>query len=186
MHTIMKPTLRSIVAGLWIVAVLSAAPVLAQDTREAEWTAEQQRKAAAAKPYVPSAAEQWLSIFRTKLLEQPAGFYPYFGSVYSGGGFTLGAGYRTYLADRTHADIKGLYSFKGYNSLELSTDSWSHADGRLDLHARLGWRDATQVAYYGLGIDSPNERSNFRMQHWYVGGAAELRPAGPAVLGGAV
>ena len=27
--------------------------------------------------------------------------------------------------------------------------------GRFDLHGRFGWRDATQVAYYGLGMTSP-------------------------------
>ena len=39
---------------------------------------------------------------RQSLVEQPAGFYPYFDSVYSGGGFTLGAGYRHFTGDRTH------------------------------------------------------------------------------------
>ena len=182
--TIMHLRTRSICIGLLLLSSgLFATPVAGQETREAEWTGEQQRKAAVAKPYEPSGAERWLSTFRRKLLDQPAGLYPYFASVYSGGGFTLGAGYRTYLADRTHADIKGLYSFKGYNFLELSTDSWGHADGRIDLHGRVGWRDATQVAYYGVGIDSPNVSSNFRMQQWYVGGEAQVRPVWPAVLG---
>ena len=47
-----------------------------------------------------------------EFLEDPSGFYPFFGSVYSGGGFTLGAGYRRFYGDRTHADVKGLYSLK--------------------------------------------------------------------------
>jgi hypothetical protein len=177
---------RSIVLSLLFGAALLAPPVHAQETREEEWTAEQQKKAAVSRPYEPSGAERWLSTVRRQLLEQPAGLYPYFGSVYSGGGFTLGAGYRTYFGDRTHADIKGLYSIKNYNALELSTDSWGHADGRLDLHARVGWRDATQVAYYGLGIDSPNVRSSFRLQQWYVGGSAQMRPVWPVVFGAAL
>ena len=90
-----------------------------------------------------------------EFLQDPNGLYPYFGSVYSGGGFTLGAGYRQFYGDRTHADLKGLYSLKNYKLFELSTDSWGHADGRLDLHARAGWRDATQVAFYGLGMTTP-------------------------------
>ena len=181
----MRERTRIILLGVCLATAL-APRAFAQETREAEWAAEQARKAAAAKPYEPSAAEQWLSTFRRKLLEQPGGLYPYFASVYSGGGFTLGAGYRTYLADRTHADVKGLYSLKGYNFIEVSTDSWGHADGRIDLHGRVGWRDATQVAFYGVGIDSPNAPSNFRMQQWFVGGELQARPVRPVVLGGSV
>jgi len=44
------------------------------------------------------------------------------------------------------------YQTKGYKLVEVSTDSWGHADGRLDLHGRVGWRDATQVAFNGLGM----------------------------------
>jgi hypothetical protein len=176
---------RSIVLGLLFSTAL-ASPVHGQDTREAEWTAQQQQKASTAKPYEPSAAERWLIAGRREFIEQPAGFYPYFASVYSGGGFTLGAGYRTYLNDRTHVDVKGLYSIKSYKFLELSMDSWGHADGRVDLHARTGWRDATQVAFYGLGIDSSDFRSNFRLKQWYAGAEAQARPAWPLVFGAAI
>jgi hypothetical protein len=103
--------------------------------------------------------------------------------VYSGGGFTLGGGYRQFYGDRTHWDLKGLYSLKNYKLIELSTDSWGHATGRLDLHGRVGWRDATQVAFYGLGIDSPQDRSNYRMKQAYVGGDLLFRPGGYVVLG---
>ena len=182
--TIMQLRIRSIIVlGLLFRTALAATPAEAQETREAEWTAQQQQKAAVAKPYEPSATERWLTTLRREFVEVPAGFYPYFASVYSGGGFTLGAGYRAYLNDRTHADIKGLYSIKSYKFLELSTDSWGLADGRVDLHGRTGWRDATQVAFYGLGIDSSDFRSNFRMKQWYIGGEAQARPVWPVVFG---
>ena len=41
------------------------------------------------------------------------GFYPWFDSVYSGGGFTLGAGYRTFYGDRTFCDARGLLLGQG-------------------------------------------------------------------------
>ena len=71
----------------------------------------------------------------------------YFASVYSGGGFTLGAGYRHFYGDRTLADVKGLYSVKNYKLLELSTDSWGHANGRLESPRtrRLARRHAGRV-----------------------------------------
>jgi Omp85 superfamily domain len=158
----------------------------AQESRAAEIAAEQARQAAQAKPYEPSSAERWAVALRREFLTEPSGFYPYFASVYSGGGFTLGAGYRQFYGDRTHWDVKGLYSIKSYKLLEFSTDSWGHAAGRLDLHGRLGWRDATQVAYYGLGIDSPDARSNFQMKQAYVGGDLQVRPGGYTVFGAGV
>lgn len=175
---------RALCAGTSLAAFLVfPAAALAQDSRTAEVAAEQARKAGELRPREPSAAERWaVGLYREFMLE-PSGPYPYFASVYSGGGFTLGAGYRQFYGDSTHWDLKGLYSLKSYKLIELSTDSWGHAKGRLDLHGRVGWRDATQVAYYGLGIDSPDLRSNFRMKQSYFGGDLQFRPGGFSVFG---
>jgi hypothetical protein len=165
-----------------VVFLLLVTPVRGQESRAEAIAAEQARKAAALKPYTPSGAERWFTTVRHALLDEPSGVYPYFASVYSGGGFTLGAGYRQYFGDRTHWDLKGLYSLQNYKLVELSTDSWGHAQGRLDLHARLGWRDAPKVAYHGLGIDSPEDGANFRLKQGYVGGDMEVRPGGFTVF----
>jgi hypothetical protein len=111
--------LASVVVGL--LAVPGAA---AQESREAEIASEKAQKAAQLKPYEPTSAERWVVAFRREFLEEPSGFYPYFASVYSGGGFTLGAGYRQFFGDRTHWDVKGLYSLKNYKFMEFTTDSW--------------------------------------------------------------
>jgi hypothetical protein len=179
----MGPHQTSVVLGLCLGVTLLPPPAWAQDTREAEWAAEQARKAAELRQYEPSTAERWVTTIKHELLDLPSGVYPYFASVYSGGGFTLGAGYRQFYGDRTHWDVKGLFSLKGYKYIEVSTDSWAHAQGRLDVHARVGWRDATAVAYYGLGIDTPNVHANFRMKQLFVGGDLQARPAGRVVLG---
>jgi hypothetical protein len=163
--------------------LLLASSARAQETRAAEIGAEQAKKATEVTPYEAGTAERWAVAIRREFLAEPSGFYPYFASVYSGGGFTLGAGYRQFLGDRTHWDAKGLYSAKSYKLFEVSADSWGHAQDRLDLHGRVGWRDATQVAYYGLSIDSPDERSNFRMQQSYFGGDLQVRPGGFTVFG---
>jgi hypothetical protein len=159
-----------------VILVLPASNARAQETREAQIAAEQAKKAAESKPYEPGGGERWAVKLRKEFLDEPSGFYPYFGSVYSGGGFTLGAGYRQFYADRTHWDVKGLYSFKNYKLIEFSTDSWALMQGKVDLHARIGWRDATQVAYYGLGNDSPDIRSNYGLTQTYFGGDVQARP----------
>jgi hypothetical protein len=180
MHIAQRAIDGSVCLGVFLLLAPSA---VAQESRAAEIAAEQTRKAAEAKPYEPGAAERWAVALRREFLAEPAGVYPYFASVYSGGGFTLGGGYRQFFGDRTHWDVKGLYSVKSYKLIELSTDSWGHATGRLDLHGRVGWRDATEVAYYGLGIDSPQDRSNFRLQQGYFAGDLQFRPVGYTVLG---
>jgi hypothetical protein len=155
----------------------------AQNSRAANIAAEQAEKAKTVQPYTPNAVERRLVWLKREFLEEPSGVYPYFGSVYPGGGFTLGAGYRQFYGDRTHADVKGLYSLSAYKLIELSTDSWGHAAGRVDLHGRAGWRDATQVAFHGLGMDSPEDRANFRMKQAYLGGDLRARPGGYTVFG---
>jgi hypothetical protein len=160
-----------------------SAPSPDGQTRFAQIAADQARKAAQLAPYVPSAGERWAKALHDEFLTNPSGVYPYFASVYSGGGFTLGAGYRQFYGDRTHWDAKGLYSIKNYKLAELSTDSWNHSGGLFDVHARIGWRDATQVAYYGLGMTTPSENAGFRMKQAYGGGDMQIRPGGLGVIG---
>lgn len=167
----------------WIVAVFATA-ASAQDSRAAIIAAEQAAKAKEAKPYQPGGGEEFFLKVKRTFIDSPNGFYPFFGSVYSGGGFTLGAGYRQYYGDRTQWNIRGLYSIKSYKFIEWSTDSPGHGGGRFDWHARVGWRDATQVAYYGLGMDtSADSRTNFRLKQGYVGGDIALRPVPWVVFG---
>ena len=155
----------------------------AQDSRAAVIGAEQAEKAKSLAPYVPNAAERIMVTLQREVLQDPSGMYPLFASVYSGGGFTLGGGYRRFYGDRTHADVKGLYSIKSYKQVELSTDSWGHANGRLDLHARAGWRDATQVAFHGLSMAAPEDETNFRMKQAYVGGDVTAHPTPWTIAG---
>ncbi len=160
--------------------LLASVPVLAsgQDTRAGAIAAEQAEKATRLAPHQPNWVEDLILTAHQMLVSEPSGFYPYFDSVYSGGGFTLGAGYRRFTGDRTHWNIAGLYSVPGYKLIEVGTVSPGHWSGKLDLRAAAGWRDATQVAYYGLGIDSPADaNAAYRMQQAYAGGDLTARPA---------
>ena len=69
-----------------------------------------------------------------------------------------------------------LQSIRNYRLLEVSTDSWNHGGGRLDVHARAGWRDAPDVPFYGLGIDSPRTAAGFGVTQAYGGGEIAWRP----------
>jgi hypothetical protein len=170
-----------------VFALLLSLPAAAaaQETREAAIAAEQAEKATRLAPRVPSGIERILTDVANSIGREPAGFYPWFSSVYSGGGFTLGAGYRQFIGDGTNWNIGGLYSRKGYKLIEASGSSPNHFSGRLDARGRIGWRDATQVAFYGLGIDSPSSDDvAFRLQQGYAGADFTFRPYGEFFLRG--
>ena len=119
-----------------VCLLVVAAFAFAQDTREAEIAAQQREKAVSLAPHRPHSAEELLLQARQTLVEQPSGFYPgSFQSVYSGGGFTLGEGYRHYTGDRTHWSIAGLYSIKGYK-LDRSVGGVARPLGRAARSAR--------------------------------------------------
>ena len=70
-----------------------------------------------------------------------------------------------------------MYSGKGYKLIEAGVISPGHLSDHLDLQGTASWRDATQVAYHGLGIDSPADADTaFRMQQAYAGGSVTARP----------
>jgi hypothetical protein len=171
----------------WYIKVLSGTilsctflvPILpGQPTSRVEILSLQQaEKAKVARAPTPDKAEALVSKLERVFLVDPSGFFPYFDSVYQGGGLTLGGGYRQFYGDNTFWEVKGLYSALNYKLVEGATVSKDHFDRRLTFGLRLGWRDATQVAYYGVGQGSEEEnRTNFRFQETYAEGRAEFRP----------
>ncbi len=171
--------------GIALSFFVASATATGQETREQEITDQQAEKATQLKAYEPSKAERIIDRIQRGFIEQRGGFFPFLGTVYSGGGFTLGAGYRRFYGDRSNWDVKGLYSIRNYKMVEATTTSPTHLSGRLTLDAQVGWRDATQVAYYGLGMGtSPDDRTNFRFNETYLGGGAKFRPISWVVLDG--
>ena len=166
------------------ITLLTALPARAQDSREDEIAQRQAEKAAAVRPYKPNHVEEVLKQLQDALVLAPNGAYPVFGSVYSGGGFTLGAGYRRYIGDRLNWNATGLFSAKQYKLFELALHSPRPLAGRLDFKAAAGWRDANQIAFHGLGINSSEARTSYRMQQGYVGGDAWVRPRRWSILHG--
>ena len=180
--------------GAAIVALLVFASMVAipsrsdaQQLRADVIAAEQAEKAKHLGPGEPTKAERIVAKVHDRLLQPRDGLYPFIDSVYGGGGFTLGAGFLRRYGDRSTADLHGLYSVKNYKLVEFTTASPGRLGGRLALDARGGWRDATRVGYYGLGIDTdPDARANYRFKESYVGGTATLRPVRWAVFAAGV
>ncbi len=160
-----------------LIAALTGPSLRAQELRADEIAAAQAAKATQLAPWKPSRAETLLLTLHRSLLELPEGVYPYFDSVLSGGGFTLGAGYRRFLGDRANWNVAGLYSAKGYKLIQLDVAAPRVARRALDFRLRTGWRDATQVAFFGLGSESVTDNeSNYRMKQAYAGAEFVARP----------
>jgi len=156
----------------------AAAPAAGQSSRTEIIAAQEAAKAKRLAPPVPNKAEALVSKIEGILLESPSGLYPFFGSVWSGGGFTLGAGYRQFTGDNTAFDIKGLYSFSNYKYIETSVATRGLARGKVNVAAHVGWRDAPQVAYYGVGNDSrKDDHTTYRFKQGFVSGDIVARPA---------
>jgi hypothetical protein len=165
----------------------SATIVAAQDTREGVIAAAQADKDKASKADTESKAEHISEVIGSVLTPKAHSFFPYFDSVYSGGGFTLGAGYGWLYGDNSNAAIRGLYSIKNYKLIEAVTTSSQHLDGKLTVGARVGWRNAPQAAFYGLGMDTTQaDRTTFDLSEGYGEATAVLWPVDFAVLAGAV
>ena len=103
-------------------------------------------------------------------------WYPTFGSVYPTGGFTAGGAYRGFIGYDSFVEVSGLYSVRGYKRVQVSGHTPDHLGGRAHLTGSIGWLDATQIPFFGLGIDAAKDtETNFRLNRAYMLGAAELR-----------
>ena len=159
----------------------------ARESREGQIEARQAEKAKESHPRQTNKAEKYVRRLEGALIEDTAGLSPAIGSIYHGGGVTLGVNYRKYFGDNTFWNVKSLYSLKNYKLVEAKTESRDHLGKRLSFGSRLGWRDATQVGYYGLGTNTQQEgRANFRFQETYLDGHAVFKPVRWVPLKGSV
>ncbi|HEY7500494.1 MAG TPA: hypothetical protein VH740_18375 [Vicinamibacterales bacterium] len=162
-----------------MAAIVLVFPAIAQaqETRAEEIARQQQEKAAKSAPYEPSGVEKLMTQIERSYTSPPSGFFPVFGSVYPGGGLALGAGYRHFYSREAVWEIKGMYSIKSYKLFEVGTRTPWNGGGKWTAGIRGGYRDATQIGFYGIGPDSSRgDRANFRIKQGYGAGTLALRP----------
>ena len=176
---------RGIVAIVAIGTVLGAAQAArAQptpaggDTRAGSIVAQEQEKATQLRPYEPNKAEQWVKKLEEQFLGGALHWHPYFISAYAGGGFTLGAGYATYVSSYNTIDVRGSWTPAGYLRAETEFLAPRLFDRRGRLSVVGGWRKATQVGFYGFGTSqtSADDRVNYGFNQPYGAATFTLRP----------
>ena len=90
-------------------------------------------------------------------------WHPFFESAYSGGGFTLGAGHDHYRQRLQHHRRRAAATRSPATSaLEAEFVAPRLFNRRGSLSLLGGWREATQVGFYGIGTDtSKDDRTNY-------------------------
>jgi hypothetical protein len=189
-RTVMSRARLERVLSIGLAAVMSlsaAAAARAQDSREAEIAREKAEKAKAVHPYVPSKAEKLIDRAEDLLLSGELRWHPFFESAYAGGGFTLGAGYRRHVSSYNTLDLRGSITFSGYKRIEAEFLAPRLFNRRGLLSVIGGWREATQVGFYGIGtsLTSKDNRANYSFTQPYVSSRLEVWPTRKwLVLGG--
>jgi len=152
-----------------VLAGCGATTALAQEsqpaTREATIEQEQAEKAKTLHPPVPSKTELVMNKFEDILAGARPRWHPFFDNAYSGGGFTLGAGYAHPVGAYSALDVRGSYSIKDYKRIEAEFTAPRLFQRRGSLSVLGGWREATQVGFYGFGTNtSSSNRANYGFQ----------------------
>src|SRR5262245_31306334 len=141
-----------------VLTIGSARPAVAQEPagqrREALIGQEQAEKSQELHPYVPGRFEGLMNRAEDILVNGVPRWHPYFESAYYGGGFTLGAGYAHHVSPYDMIDVRGSYTILGYKRIEAEFTAPRLFHRRGSLSVLGGWREATQAAFYGVGMDT--------------------------------
>jgi hypothetical protein len=147
-------------------------------TREAAIEQAQQKKAATLHPYEPGTGERLMNKAEDIVVNGGLRWHPFFQNAYAGGGFAVGLGYRTFVSPFNQLDVRGSYSIAGYKraEMEFTAPHLFHRRGTFTLLG--GWREATQVGFYGLGMDTAkDDRTNYDFQQPYGSAMLTIWPA---------
>jgi hypothetical protein len=156
---------------------ITRAQVAEPATRQAAIEQAQAEKAKELRPFVPGRAERLIGRVDTALTGGQRGWHPFLDSAYRGGGFAYGAGYLRYLSSYNTIDVRGSYTISGYKRAEAEFHAPRLFERRGDLSIVAGWREATQVGFYGLGTaTSKDDRVNYGFEQPFTSAMLTLYP----------
>jgi hypothetical protein len=147
-------------------------------SRQALIEQEQTEKQKQLKPYTRNKAERVFERVDAVIAGGTLKWHPFFENAYSGGGFALGLGRASYVSPYNYIDARASYSIRGYKLAEVEFIAPRIFNRRGHLSLLGGWREATQVAFYGLGPNSSKtDRTNYLFQQPYASALATVFPA---------
>jgi Omp85 superfamily domain len=128
-------------------------------------------------PYEVTTAEKVIIRIERRFTNQTIRLHPYLQNAYRGGGFAAGAGYMFHPGDYSTLDVRGSYSIRSYKLAEAEFNSPRLFDRRGELTVLGGWRDATEVAFHGVGMNtSSGDRANYGFEQPFGSALLTIRP----------
>jgi hypothetical protein len=158
----------------------------AADTREGLIVAQQAAKARDLRPHAPGRAEALVRKIEEQFILGNLHWHPFFENAYAGGGFTLGAGYARFVSPYNTVDLRGSITLSGYKRIETEYRAPRMFNRRGVLSVLGGWREATDVGFYGTGTASTSvdDRANYSFRQPYLSAVLEVRPTRRVLLVG--
>jgi Omp85 superfamily domain len=147
------------------------------ETRQSTIETAAVEKAQSLHPYEVTIPEKLTARIEKHFTNQTIRWHPFLENAYRGGGFAAGAGYMFHPSEYSTLDVRGSYSIRSYKIAEAEFISPRLFDRRGELTVLGGWRDATQVGYYGVGMNtSSGGRANFGFEQPYGSALLKIRP----------
>src|SRR5262245_41324365 len=177
----MRTIASSLVAAAVLVASSITSPAIAQstdgDSRQAIVEQAQAVKSTVLRPYVPSGFERAMTRVEATLLNGTMKWHPFFENAYRGGGFAPGVGYLQHVGAYSTLDVRGNVSIRNYKRAEAEFIAPRLFRRRGQLSLIGGWKEATQVGFYGIGLNSSEaHRADFAFEQPFAGARLKLRP----------
>jgi len=158
-------------------AALAQPPEPKPESREAAIGTAAGEKAKNLQPYEVTMAEKVFKKIEARFTNQTVRWHPYFENAYTGGGFAAGAGYLLHTGAYSTLDLRGSYSVSSYKLAEAEFNSPRLFDRRGELKVLGGWRDATEVPFYGIGMTfSSGDGASYRFEQPFGSALLTIRP----------
>jgi hypothetical protein len=173
-------------AACFVLIAVTGAAQSPPATRADSIAAEQNEKEQQLVPYVGNKAERIVNGLEESFIGGRIKWHPFFESALAGGGFTVGAGYRQHVSSYSFIDMRGSITPSGYKRAEVEFLAPRALGRRGVLSVVGGWREATEVGFYGTGTEtSQDDRANYSFSQPYASVSLRVLPARKwLVLGG--
>jgi hypothetical protein len=128
-------------------------------------------------PYPVSTGERIMNKVEDITVNGGLHWHPFLENAYRGGGFALGVGYMHHVSSYNLLDVRGSYSIRNYKRAEVEFMAPRMFQRRATLSLLGGYREATQVGFYGIGTNSvKDDRVNYAFDRWYGSALLTVKP----------